>query len=97
MSKPLIPFAARNVMAIAAGLVVAPSLAFATMTVGDKLGTNEADIKAALEAQGYTVEEIEAKDGEFEAEVLLGGTPYEIEVSAKTGEIIEIELDDDDD
>ena len=97
MSKPLIPFAARNVMAVAAGLVVAPTLAFATMTVGDQLGTTEADIQAALEARGYVVEEIEAERGEVDVDVVQDGVEYDIDVSAETGEIIEIELEDDDD
>lgn len=65
--------------------------------LGAVLGTTEADVRAALEAKGFTVAEIEMEDGEIEADVKLDGKSYEIEVDAKTGKITETELEEDDD
>ncbi len=83
--------------AIAAALAVAPGLALAGLSVGDSMGKTETEIRAALEKQGYTVMEIETEDGMVEAEVALNGKEYEIEVDAKTGAVVEIELEDEDD
>ena len=80
-------------LALLATLLV-PSVAMAQVNVGDTLGTSETVIRAALEAQGYSVKEFETEDGEFEIHATLDGTAYEIEVSAETGVIQEIELDD---
>lgn len=80
---------------ILAGLLI-PGAAFAQFQTGDVIGTTEADIRAAVEAQGYTVSEIEFEDGEIEVQALLDGLMYEIEVAADTGLVVEIELDDDD-
>ena len=40
-------------------IATAPVLALANVGLGDKLGTTEAEIRAALEGQGYQIEEIE--------------------------------------
>lgn len=77
-----------------AGLVV-PSMALAELKVGDTVGTSNDDIRNALEAQGYSISEVEFEDGEIEVEATLGGESYEIELSAESGEILEIETDDD--
>ncbi|SLN54911.1 hypothetical protein ROA7450_02824 [Roseovarius albus] len=74
-----------------------PGVALAQINEGDALGTTEADITAALESQGYAITEIETEDGEIEVEAMLGGKAYEIEISAETGNVLEIELDDEDD
>lgn len=81
--------------AITAGMIGVPALA-ATFKVGERLGVEETEIRAALEAQGYVVHEIEFEDGEIEAEVTLDGQEYEIEMAAD-GTITEIEAEDDDD
>jgi len=76
-------------------LIGAPALAMANISVGDTVGTDEAEIRAAVEAQGYTVTEIEIEDGEIEVEVLLDGVETELVVDMTTGIVTEIELEDD--
>ena len=78
------------------GLLI-PATAFAGLELGQTLGTDETAIRAALTDMGYTVEEIEIEDGEIEADVTLDGVAYEVEVAADTGQIVEIELEDDED
>lgn len=79
------------------GLALAlPFTAFAAVGVGDVLGTNDGDIRASLEAQGYSVEEIEREDGGFEVEATINGEELEIELS-DAGEILAIEFDEPDD
>ena len=80
--------------ALLAGLMI-PATAFAGLELGQTIGTAEAEIEAALTGMGYTVEEVEIEDGEIEAEVTLDGVAYEIEMTADTGQIIAIELEDD--
>ncbi len=84
-----------NKTALLAALLV-PATAFAGIDVGQTLGTTEAEVRAALSDLGYTVQEIEIEDGEIEAEVTLNGTAYEIEVAMDSGQVVEIELEDDD-
>lgn len=76
-------------------LIGAPALAMANISVGDTVGTDEAEIRAVVEAQGYTVSEIEIEDGEIEVEVLLDGVETELVVDMTTGIVTEIELEDD--
>jgi len=76
-------------------LIGAPALAMANISVGDTVGTDEAEIRAVVEAQGYTVTEIEIEDGEIEVEVLLDGVETELVVDMTTGIVTEIELEDD--
>ncbi|MEP2704686.1 MAG: PepSY domain-containing protein [Roseibium sp.] len=71
--------------------------ALAAVSVGDNLGTNEEDIRAALTAKGYTVEEFEAENGELEAEVILDGQEMEVVIDASSGIVLELEMDDEDD
>ena len=75
--------------------IALPSLALAAVSEGDLLGTTEAEIRAALTAQGYQIEEIEVEDGEIEVEALFDGMMMEIEVSTETGLVIEVEAEDD--
>ena len=82
---------------VVAAAFLVPGLALAQANIGDNLGTNEADIRAALEAKGFVIEEFEMDDKEIEVEASLDGMPYEIEVSNETGMVIEVALDDDDD
>ena len=79
-----------------AGIMI-PGAAFAQISVGDALGASETDMRAALEAKGYAITEVELEEGEIEFEATLDGVAYEIEVSAETGMVLEIELDDDGD
>ncbi|WP_299555837.1 PepSY domain-containing protein [uncultured Tateyamaria sp.] len=82
--------------AILAALIV-PGIAIAGADVGQTLGTSEADVRSALTAMGYVVQEIEIEGEEIEAEVTLEGVAYEIEVAIDTGLVTEIELEDDED
>ena len=74
-----------------------PSAALAQINVGDRLGTSEMAIQAALEAQGYVVTEIEIEDGEIEVEAMSEGQAYEFEVSPESGLVLEASLEDEDD
>ncbi len=76
-------------------LIGAPALAMANISVGDTVGTDEAEIRAVVEAQGYKVTEFEIEDGEIEVEVLLDGVETELVVDMTTGIVTEIELEDD--
>lgn len=80
----------------AAALMAVPAAAFAQFNLGDTLSVNEAEIRAMLESKGYQIEEIEMEDGEIEVEYLDGGQEYELTLSAETGEILEIELENED-
>jgi hypothetical protein len=82
-------------LTLAALIIGTPALAMASISVGDSVGTDEAEIRAMVEAQGYTVQEIEIEDGEIEVEVLLNGVETELVVDMTTGIVTEIELDDD--
>lgn len=80
--------------AIAGALLLAPAFAASEPAVGDVLGTVEADIRTALEARGYTVEEIEFEDDEIEVEIAMNDVELELEIDPETGAIVEIETDD---
>lgn len=67
----------------------------AAVVDGDLLGTTEVDIRTALESNGYVVEGIETDGDEIEVDAMLDGVAVEIELSALTGAVIEIETDDD--
>jgi uncharacterized membrane protein YkoI len=82
-------------LALAAAILI-PAAAFAQLNVGSTIGSNEADIRTALESQGYTVLEFEMDDNEIEIVASLDGQNFEIEVSGETGIILEVELDDED-
>ncbi|QMU56937.1 MAG: PepSY domain-containing protein [Boseongicola sp.] len=81
----------------AALTVLIPAAAFANFSVGDTLGTDLEEIRAKFEAQGYTVTEIEAEDGEIEVEYLMDGQEYEVTIASDTGTVVEIEAEDGDD
>jgi len=83
--------------ATVSALVLGTGAAFANFSVGDSLGTNEADIRSALEAKGAVVEEIEVEDNTIEAEFVLDGVEMEIAVDLGSGTITEIEPEDDED
>lgn len=74
-----------------------PGVAFAQLDTGAPIGTTEDAIRATLEEKGFEITEIEYEDEEIEVEAMLDGKAYEIELSAETGMVVEIELDDDDD
>ncbi|WP_120501193.1 PepSY domain-containing protein [Roseovarius sp. EL26] len=75
-----------------------PGAALAQFSVGDDIGTTETEVRAALEAQGYVVSEIEIEieDGNIEADAVKAGQSFEIEVSTETGLVLAFYEDDDD-
>lgn len=75
-------------------VVIAPGMVLAQVNVGDVLGSSEAAVRSALEAKGYVISEVETEDDEIEVQAAMDGKTYEIEVSADTGQILEIELED---
>lgn len=78
-------------------IAVTPVLAVAGATVGDQVGLEEAQIRTTLEAQGYTIQEIEFEDDAIEVEVTMDGVESELVLSLTDGTVVEIELEDDDD
>lgn len=73
-----------------AGLAIA-----AEVMPGQAVGQDAEAITEKLQAEGYDVRKIEAEDGYLEAYALLNGKRYEIYVDPKSGEIVEIEAEDD--
>ncbi len=81
---------------LVATATLVPTMALAAASLGDNVGTTEAEIRAGLVAAGYTIEEIEIEADEIEAEVTLDGQALEIEISPENGTIVAIEADDND-
>ena len=73
-----------------------PVGAFASFTLGEQVGTSLDEIRSQLEGKGYTVMEIEVEDGEIEVEYQADGQIYEMEIAESTGQVIGIELEDED-
>jgi len=84
-------------LAPSAAALLAPSIALAGVSLGDKLSNTDEGITASLEAAGYSVLEIEREHDEIEVEALLDGTQHEIEIEPDTGLVIGMEIDDDND
>lgn len=82
--------------ALLAALMI-PGAAIAAINVGDTAGTSPEAISAALAAQGYEVLKIETDHDEYEIDVRMDGTLFEIEVARSSGMVTGIELDDDGD
>lgn len=88
-------------IAITAGLLgvaaLIPMIAAADVSLGQTVGVEDAELRAALEAEGYQILEIERERDEIEVETLLNGQAIELELDPVTGAIIAMELDNDDD
>ena len=78
-------------------ILITPAIAAAQYSLGDVIGTTDAEIRAAMEAKGYVVQEIEREDGEIEVEVLIDGVETELVLAEADGTLVEIETEDDDD
>lgn len=92
MTKSLFPI----ILAGAAATMI-PMAAVANFAIGDTVGTDVEEIRSKLEAQGYTVTEIEIEGDEIEVEYVLDGQEYEVTLAAATGQVLEVELEDEDD
>lgn len=86
-----------KIAALAAISLAMPSVALAEITPGAILGTSDADITAALAAQGYVIDEIDREDDELEIDAMLDGIEYEFKLDPATGEVLEVEAEDADD
>jgi len=85
----------KTIIPLCGGLMLLSTAAFASVSIHDKLGTEDAAITAKLVAAGYDVTEIERERDEIEIEATRNGRAYEFELDPKTGEVIGVELDDD--
>ena len=80
---------------LAAPLALAIAVpAVAEIAAGDMLGADSAAAHSAIAAAGYDVKEFEMEDGKLEFEAMKDGKEYEIYVDAKTGKVLEVELED---
>ncbi len=76
-------------LALIATLLI-PATAFAQVSVGSNLGTSETAIRAALQAQGYSVSEVDIETGEIEVDVEIDGQMYDVEISPETGLVLAV-------
>lgn len=76
--------------------LTAPLAAFAMPVIGDIVGTNPDDAKAALEKAGCTLDAFEAEDGKIEAKCkdTATGTAMEVYIDPKTGAVTDIKSTD---
>ena len=87
----------KNILTLTTAIaMLVPALAHAGVSLGDRVGVEEAEIRANLEKAGYKVKEFEFEDGEIEVEAVLDGQEIEIEISPSTGKVAGLELEDDD-
>lgn len=82
-------------LTLTALILSVPAMALAGVSIGDRIGTSDAEIRAQVEALGYQVQEIEFEDGEIEVEVLKDGVETELVLNQADGTVREIEQDDD--
>lgn len=61
---------------------------------GIELGTTIGQVASRLEALGYFVTEMELDDGAIEAEILIEGVEFEVQVDPETGLVTSVEEDD---
>lgn len=82
----------KKTLALALAAVVLPVAVMAMPTVGQVVGTNPDDAKAALEAAGCTVDEFEAEDGKIEAKCTEAesGKMWEVYIDPASGAVVEI-------
>ena len=76
---------------LAAVVVALPTTAFAVLP-GDQLGSTDAEIRAALEADGFTIRDFDRKRNRIEVEVTKNDVDMEIDLDS-SGMVLEIELD----
>ncbi len=99
MSKLLPLTATAFALPVIAGLALVSTAqaSIPGINTGDTIGTSEAEIVAALEALGATIDEVETEENEIEVELTFDGVAYEVEVDLTTGQVAEIEVEDDED
>lgn len=85
-----------KMLLLVSALALMPALAFAEVKVGDMIGTNGDEAKAALEKAGCPVEKFEAEDGKVEAvcKMTLTGEMLEIVIDPKTGAVSDVKKGD---
>lgn len=77
------------------GNVTAPAQKVNTVPSG-RITAEEAKAIALKRTGGGIITEFERDDGEFEIEIKFNGKEYEIEIDARTGQILDFEVEDDD-
>lgn len=85
----------KKMLAVVVALTAAPFAAMALPAVGDMVGTNPDDAKAALEKAGCMVDEFEAEDGKIEAKCTDAEKKmWEIYIDPASGKVVEIKDED---
>lgn len=81
---------------VALALALSPLAAAAMPSVGDLVGTNPDEAKAALEKAGCKVEEFEPEDGKIEAKCVdtATGKDMEVYIDPASGKVAEIKEED---
>ena len=79
-------------LTLALAAVILPVAAMAMPTVGQIVGTNPDEAKAALETAGCKVDEFEAEDGKIEAKCTEAetGKMWEVYIDPASGAVVEI-------
>lgn len=77
---------------LALALAAAPMAAVAMPKLGDVVGTNPDDARAALETAGCAVEAFEPEDGKIEAKCTEAATGknWEVYIDPKAGTVVDI-------
>ncbi|MFD2175902.1 PepSY domain-containing protein [Rhodobacter lacus] len=76
---------------LATVLILSPVAALAMPAVGDVVGSNPADVSAALAAKGCTVSDFEAEDGKVEAVCTdAAKAVWEVVIDPASGAVTEI-------
>jgi Peptidase propeptide and YPEB domain len=83
-------------LALTALILGAPTLAAAQVAPGDQLGTSDAEIRAAIESAGYTLDEIAREEGVIELALQRNGVETEMILAAADGAVLKLENEDDD-
>lgn len=79
---------------VASALALPAGVANAAVSTGDYVGKSQTKIAKSLKREGYKVLEFEMESGLIEVEVTYRGKQYEIVISAETGRILGIGIDD---
>ena len=83
-------------LALTALILGAPTLAAAQVAPGDRLGTTDAEIRAAVENAGYSISDITREEGVIELALRINGVESEMILAAADGTVLKRENEDDD-
>lgn len=80
-------------LALSALVLALPAIGLAEIATGDKIGTTEPEIRAALEAEGHRLTEIEFESGKIEVETYRDGKETEFTLAREDGMVLKIEIE----